>query len=132
MSPDRFNAGTAGGDTDRNGDGDSDGNTGGNSDVSAGPAHKAATHGADGWASRIPAAGGAVAETPGIGQYAERGLHAALKTYYGTAGGLRCGTPARYEVSIAGKVADVMLPDELVEVQTRNLGAIVDKILHLA
>lgn len=67
-----------------------------------------------------------VAETPGIGLYAERGLHSALKAAYAAVPG------ARLEVEIAGKVVDVLLPDELVEIQTRNLGAIVDKLLHLA
>lgn len=67
-----------------------------------------------------------VAESPGIGLYAERGLHAALKAVYATRPG------ARLEVRVAGKVVDVVLPDEFVEVQTRNIGAISDKILHLA
>jgi hypothetical protein len=67
-----------------------------------------------------------VAESPGIGLYAERGLHAALKALYAARPG------ARLEVRVAGKVVDVVLPDELVEVQTRNLGSIVDKVLHLA
>lgn len=67
-----------------------------------------------------------VAESPGIGLYAERGLHAALKTVYATRPG------ARLEVRVAGKVVDVVLPDEFVEVQTRNIGSISEKILHLA
>jgi hypothetical protein len=67
-----------------------------------------------------------VAESPGIGLYAERGLHAALKAVYASRPG------ARLEVPVAGKVVDVVLPDELVEVQSRNLGAISGKILHLA
>lgn len=67
-----------------------------------------------------------VAESPGIGLYAERGLHAALKAVYASRPG------ARLEVRVAGKVVDVVLPDEFVEVQTRNIGAISDKILHLA
>jgi hypothetical protein len=67
-----------------------------------------------------------VAESPGIGLYAERGLHAALKAVYAARPG------ARLEAAVAGKVVDVVLPDELVEVQTRNLGAIAEKILHLA
>ncbi|PKL09485.1 MAG: hypothetical protein CVV51_03460 [Spirochaetae bacterium HGW-Spirochaetae-7] len=67
-----------------------------------------------------------VAESPGIGLYAERGLHAALKAAYGARPG------ARVEAAVAGKVVDVVLPDELVEVQTRNLGAIAEKVLHLA
>ena len=67
-----------------------------------------------------------VAESPGIGLYAERGLHAALKAAYGARAG------ARVEAAVAGRVVDVVLPDELVEVQTRNIGAIAEKILHLA
>lgn len=66
------------------------------------------------------------AESPGIGLYAERGLHAALKDRYAREPG------ARVEARVAGKVVDVVLPDELVEVQTRNLGSIAEKILHLA
>jgi len=67
-----------------------------------------------------------VAESPGIGLYAERGLHAALKSAYASRPG------ARLEVPVSGKIVDVVLPDELVEVQTRNIGAIAEKILHLA
>jgi len=67
-----------------------------------------------------------VAESPGIGLYAERGLHAALKAVYATR------PDARLEVRVAGKVVDVVLPDEFVEVQTRNIGSISEKILHLA
>ncbi|GAB1455784.1 hypothetical protein MASR2M48_10910 [Spirochaetota bacterium] len=67
-----------------------------------------------------------VAESPGIGLYAERGLHAALKARYAALPG------ARLEVAVAGKIVDVVLPDELVEVQSRNLGSIVEKLLHLA
>lgn len=67
-----------------------------------------------------------VAESPGIGLYAEHGLHAALKAVYASRPG------ARIEVRAAGKVVDVVLPDEFVEVQTRNIGSISSKILHLA
>lgn len=67
-----------------------------------------------------------VAESPGIGLYAERGLHAALKAAYASRPG------ARLEAAVAGKIVDVVLPEELVEVQTRNIGAIAEKILHLA
>lgn len=67
-----------------------------------------------------------VAENPGIGLYSERGLHAALKAVYGSRPG------ARLEVAVAGKVVDVVSADELIEVQTRNIGSISDKILHLA
>ncbi len=67
-----------------------------------------------------------VAESPGIGLYAERGLHAALKAVYATRPG------ARLEARVAGKIVDVVLPDEFVEVQTRNIGSISEKILHLA
>lgn len=67
-----------------------------------------------------------VAESPGIGLYAETGLHDALKRRYAAAPG------ARLEARVGGKVVDVALPGELVEVQTRSLGAIQHKILHLA
>ena len=67
-----------------------------------------------------------VAESPGIGLYAERGLHAALKSVYASLPG------GRMEAVVAGKVVDVVLPAELVEVQTRNIGSIAEKILHLA
>lgn len=69
---------------------------------------------------------GLVAESPGIGLYSERGLHAALKAAYAARPG------ARLEAAVAGKVVDVVLPDELVEVQTRNIGSIAEKILGLA
>jgi len=67
-----------------------------------------------------------VAESPGIGLYAEHGLHAALKALYASRPG------ARLEAAVAGRIVDVVLPDELIEVQTRNIGAIAEKILHLA
>jgi hypothetical protein len=67
-----------------------------------------------------------VAESPGIGLYAERGLHAALKAVYASRPG------ARLEAPVAGRIVDVVLPEELVEVQTRNIGSIAEKILHLA
>ncbi len=67
-----------------------------------------------------------VAESPGIGLYSERGLHSALKSVYASQPG------ARLEAAVAGRIVDVVLPDELVEVQTRNIGAISEKILHLA
>jgi len=67
-----------------------------------------------------------VAESPGIGLFSERGLHAAMKAIYASRPG------ARLEARVAGKIVDVVLPDELVEVQTRNIGSISDKILHLA
>ena len=67
-----------------------------------------------------------VAESPGIGLYAERGLHAALKAVYASRPG------ARLEAAVAGRIVDVVLPGELIEVQTRNIGAIAEKILHLA
>lgn len=67
-----------------------------------------------------------VAESVGIGLYAEHGLHAALKLAYAS------HPEARLEVPVAGKIVDVVLPDELVEIQTRNIGSITEKILHLA
>ncbi len=66
-----------------------------------------------------------LAEAPGIGLYSEKGLHAALKSLYASGNG-------RLEAKLGGKVVDVVLPHELVEVQTRNIGSIVNKILHLA
>jgi hypothetical protein len=66
-----------------------------------------------------------LAETPGIGLYAEGGLHAGLKALYACSG-------ARLEVKVGGRVVDVVTPDEYIEIQTRNLGAIRDKILSLA
>ena len=79
----------------------------------------------DGPAARLEAVS-LVAESPGIGLYAETGLHDALKRRYAAAPG------ARLEARVGGKVVDVALPDELIEVQTRSLGAIQHKILHLA
>ena len=67
-----------------------------------------------------------VAEAPGIGLYSETGLHASLKAKYATAPG------ARLEVRVGGRVVDVVLPDEFVEIQTRSLGSITTKILRLA
>ncbi len=66
-----------------------------------------------------------VAESPGIGLYSEKVLHAALKGVYAAGQG-------RLEARLGGKVVDVVLPHELVEIQTRNIGSIVNKILHLA
>ncbi|MBU0936978.1 MAG: hypothetical protein KKI09_13400 [Spirochaetes bacterium] len=66
-----------------------------------------------------------IAENPGIGLYSETGLHAALKRLY-------AGPQARFEVKIARKIVDVVNPDEYVEIQTRNLAAIKDKLLSLA
>lgn len=73
----------------------------------------------------IEAVSANLAEAPGIGLYAEGGLHAALKSLYACPG-------ARFEVRIGGRIVDVVTPDEFVEIQTRNLGAIRDKILSLA
>jgi hypothetical protein len=67
-----------------------------------------------------------VAENPGIGLYSETGLHASLKARYAAAPG------ARVEVRVAGRVVDVVLPDEFVEIQTRSLGSIATKIMRLA
>ena len=67
-----------------------------------------------------------VAENPGIGLYSETGLHGALKARYAAAPG------ARVEVKVAGRVVDVVLPGEFVEIQTRSLGSIATKIMRLA
>jgi len=66
-----------------------------------------------------------LAEAPGIGLYGETDLHAELKALYAS-------PLARYEVNIAGKIVDVVNPDEFVEIQTRNLAAITAKVLSLA
>lgn len=68
-----------------------------------------------------------IAESPGIGLYSETGLHSSLKMRYAAR-----SPEARLEVKMAGRVVDVVLPDELVEVQTRSLGSIVNKLLDLA
>ncbi|HOX91309.1 MAG TPA: hypothetical protein PLC54_00200 [Spirochaetales bacterium] len=68
-----------------------------------------------------------VAEHPGIGMYAETALHDELKRMYAA------NSPeARLEVRVEGRVVDVVLPDELVEVQTRSLGSIATKLVNLA
>lgn len=67
------------------------------------------------------------AESPGIGLYAETGLHSALKAVYAAR-----SEEARVEARVGGKVVDVVLPGELVEVQTKHLYSIVDKVLSLA
>jgi hypothetical protein len=67
-----------------------------------------------------------VAENPGIGLYSETGLHASLKARYAAVPG------ARVEVRVAGRVVDVVLPQEFVEIQTRSLGSIATKIMRLA
>ncbi len=57
--------------------------------------------------------------------YAEYSLHAQLKDALS-------GPGDRFEVEVEGKVVDLVKADgELVEVQTRNLGAIVPKVLAL-
>jgi len=66
------------------------------------------------------------AESPGIGLYSETGLHASLKARYAAVPG------ARVEVRVAGRVVDVVLPGEFVEIQTRSLGSIATKIMRLA
>jgi hypothetical protein len=66
------------------------------------------------------------AENPGIGLYSETGLHGSLKALYAAEPG------ARVEVRVFGKVVDVLLPGEFVEIQTRNLGSICAKVQRLA
>lgn len=78
-------------------------------------------------ASSAKAGADLVAEHHGIGLYAETGLHDALKRLYAAR-----SPEARLEVRVEGRVVDVVLPDELVEVQTRNLGGIAAKIQDLA
>ncbi|HOX17587.1 MAG TPA: hypothetical protein PKW82_03950 [Spirochaetales bacterium] len=63
-----------------------------------------------------------VAERAGINLYAERSLHAALKAYLAEPGD-------RLEVPVDGRVVDLVRADgELVEVQTRSLGALLPKL----
>jgi len=67
-----------------------------------------------------------VAETTGINLYSERSLHAQIKRHYWSRGD-------RFEVAVDGKVVDLLKADgEIVEVQTRGLSKIEDKVLGLA
>lgn len=60
-----------------------------------------------------------------IGSINESGLHNDLKQLY-------AGDRGRTEVDVDGYVVDVLLPDEIVEVQTRNLGRLKPKLAALS
>ena len=66
------------------------------------------------------------AENPCIGLYSEKGLHSSLKAVYAQAPG------ARIEVKVEARIVDVLLPEEIIEIQTRNLASISEKLLELA
>jgi hypothetical protein len=61
---------------------------------------------------------------PGIGQLAERSLHAALKDYLAQPGD-------RFEVKLGRYVIDIVRDDLLIEIQTRHLYALRPKLLRL-
>lgn len=60
----------------------------------------------------------------GIGSLAEKSLHAALKTWYAQPGD-------QLEVSLDGFVIDIVRGDLLIEIQTRNFGALKRKLTRL-
>jgi hypothetical protein len=61
---------------------------------------------------------------PGIGQLAERSLHAALKEYLAEPGD-------QFEVKLGRYVIDIIRGDLLIEIQTRHLYALRPKLLRL-
>ncbi len=61
---------------------------------------------------------------PMIGTYQEKSLHAALKAWYAAPGD-------RMEQPVDGYVADLVRGDELIEIQTRNFGALKRKLSAL-
>lgn len=65
----------------------------------------------------------------GIGVYAESGLHASLKAYFG-------GENGRFEVPLDGRIVDLLRMgpsgEEIVEIQTRRFDKIRDKVISLA
>ena len=61
---------------------------------------------------------------PMIGTYQEKSLHAALKAWYAAPGD-------RTEQPVDGYVADLVRGDELIEIQTRNFGALKRKLSAL-
>ncbi len=63
-------------------------------------------------------------EYNGIGTLSEGSLHAALKDWY-----MKPGDQA--EVSVDGFIIDIVRDDLLIEIQTRNFGALKDKIMAL-
>jgi len=62
--------------------------------------------------------------TPHIGTLREKSLHAALKAWYGRPGD-------RIEVRVDGFVVDIVRGDLLIEIQTRHLGAMKQKLARL-
>lgn len=62
--------------------------------------------------------------SPGIGQLAERSLHAALKEHLAQPGD-------RFEVKLGRYVIDIVRGDLLIEIQTRHLYALRPKLLRL-
>ncbi len=72
----------------------------------------------------MTAAGSAPAQQPGIGTYNERSLHAAIRQWY-----LQPGDVA--EAGVAGFVADILRDGLIIEIQTRNLGAMKAKLRAL-
>ncbi len=62
--------------------------------------------------------------SPGIGQLAERSLHAALKEHLARPGD-------RFEVKLGRYVIDIVRGDLLIEIQTRHLYALRPKLLRL-
>jgi len=65
-----------------------------------------------------------VSTSPGIGQLAERSLHAALKEHLARPGD-------RFEVKLGRYVIDIVRGDLLIEIQTRHLYALRPKLLRL-
>jgi hypothetical protein len=63
-------------------------------------------------------------EYNGIGTLSEGSLHAALKDWYMKPGD-------RAEVDVDGFIIDIVRDDLLIEIQTRNFGALKDKIMAL-
>ena len=59
-----------------------------------------------------------------IGTLNEKPLHASLKKWY-------AGRGDRFEVSVDGYVIDLVRDDLLIEIQTRNFGAIKRKLVDL-
>ncbi len=62
--------------------------------------------------------------SPAIGTYQEKSLHAALKAWYAAPGD-------RAEQPVDGFVIDLARGDELIEIQTRNFGALKRKLTAL-
>ena len=63
-------------------------------------------------------------KSPAIGTLSEKGLHADLKDYLVQPGD-------RIEYPVDGYVADIFRDGEIIEIQTRNFGAMRKKLTHL-